>query len=151
VRGIGVRERVQGKAFAGRGQKCGHPWQWGHVDVIPTGGHLLVGETKAEGPAQRGEVARSVDLSSFVLLVCVIEREPSFELGGITVGAISPESECSREVDRDHHSPEIEEQGADPTGILRRFAAHPAILASRWLRVRSKAGGIPSSVVEDRQ
>ena len=85
--GLEFVNAVQGKAFAGPGQKCGHPWQWGHVDVIPTGGHLLVGETKAEGPARRGEVARP--RRSLLVRAAGMRhrtRTVPFELGGITVG-----------------------------------------------------------------
>jgi hypothetical protein len=83
------------------------------VDVIPTGDDVIVGEAEAKVPPQRGEVGGSVKISSFVLLVCLIEPESSAQLGGITGSTFSPDAERSLEVEFDHHAAEVEQQGAD--------------------------------------
>jgi hypothetical protein len=63
--------------------------------------------------AQRGEVARSVKLSSFVSLTRLIERESSFKFDRITANEVSPDSECSLKVEPEDDSPEVEQHGAD--------------------------------------
>jgi hypothetical protein len=82
VRRIRVRERVHGKALTCRRQQGCHPWHGGYVDVIPTGDDVIVGEAEAKVPPQRGEVGGSVKISSFVLLVCLIEPESSASSAG---------------------------------------------------------------------
>jgi hypothetical protein len=48
-----------------------------------------------------------------VLVVKLVEREPLREIARITTRLFGPRPESSSEVEVDHHTAEIEEQGAD--------------------------------------
>jgi len=82
-----------------------------------------------EASSQCREVFRSSNLSPLVLPVSLVKSESSCNVSWITGRTVRPNSECSFEVEFDHDSAEIEQQGTNWRVVNWRAGAHRASLA----------------------